>query len=121
MSVYLDDDAADRRLIAELRKAGHVATVPADANLAGATDARHLIHCLSSELTLLTRNHDDFLDLHEVVQAAQGQHFGILFVRFDNDPNRDMTARGIVTAIRKLEAAGVEIANQVHILNHWRS
>jgi hypothetical protein len=31
-----------------------------------------------------------------------------------------MKDRDIVRAIRKLEAAGVPIANEFHILNHWR-
>jgi hypothetical protein len=62
----------------------------------------------------------DFLDLHEVVQAAHGTHPGLLIIRFDNDPTRDMTPRQIVTAIATLESAGVPLENQVYILNHWR-
>jgi hypothetical protein len=45
---------------------------------------------------LLTRNYDDFAELHDVVQAAHGTHHGILVVRLDNDPRRDMTDRGVV-------------------------
>jgi L-lysine 2,3-aminomutase len=55
-----------------------------------------------------------------LIQQAQGQYPGILVVRHDNDPSRDLTAKGIVSAIRKLEAAGVPIENQLVILNHWR-
>ena len=47
-------------------------------------------------------------------------HFGICVVRHDNDPARDLTPKGIVAAIRKLEAAGVPIANEYIVLNHWR-
>ena len=43
---------------------------------------------------------------------------GILIIRFDNDPTRDMTPRHIVTAIARLESAGVPSENQVHILHH---
>jgi hypothetical protein len=71
-------------------------------------------------LVTLTRNHDDFVDLHEVIQAAAGSHPGLLVVRYDNDPSRDMTARGICASISKLSGAGVPIKNQVHILNHGR-
>ena len=60
------------------------------------------------------------LYLHEVVQVAQGTHPGILIIRLDNDPTRDMTPRQIVTAIARLEAVGVPLANQIYILNHWR-
>jgi hypothetical protein len=31
-----------------------------------------------------------------------------------------MKDRDIVRAIRNLEAAGVAITNELHILNHWR-
>jgi hypothetical protein len=67
---------------------------------------------------LLTANSDDFEDLHLLIKSAQGRHAGILVVRKDNDPRRDMTARGIVLAIRNLETSGLEVANAFHILNH---
>jgi hypothetical protein len=51
---------------------------------------------------------------------GQGHHPGILVVRKDNDPTRDLKAAGIVRAIRNLEAAGAPIADQYIILNHWR-
>jgi len=120
MNVYLDDDIAERRLVALLEKAGHSATIPAQAALSGAADARHLVYACRNQLVLLSRNHDDFLDLHQVVEATGGAHSGILVVRFDNDPRRDMTSRGIVTAIGRLESSGVPISGQFLILNHWR-
>ena len=120
MNVYLDDDTADRRLVLHLLNAGHAVVVPAAVHLSGAPDARHFIHAMRQSLVLMTRNHDDFLDLHEVVQVAHGMHPGLLIIRFDNDPTRDMTPRQIVTAISNLESARVPLANQVYILNHWR-
>jgi len=69
---------------------------------------------------VLTRNHDDFRDLHKVVRTTAGKHCGILIIRSDNDVSRDMTTRQIVAAIGKLESAGVPIENEMHILNHWR-
>jgi predicted nuclease of predicted toxin-antitoxin system len=120
MNLYLDDDTADRQLVLRLSNAGHVVVVPAQGHLSGAPDTRHFIHAMRQSLVLMTRNHDDFLDLHEVVQAAHGTHPGLLIIRFDNDPTRDMTPRQIVTAIATLESAGVPLENQVYILNHWR-
>jgi hypothetical protein len=38
----------------------------------------------------------------------------------DNDRRRDLTPRGIVTAISHLIAAHVPIENDFIILNHWR-
>ena len=120
MNLYLDDDTADRRLVAMLGRKGHSTVVPAGVDLSGAPDARHFIYAIQHSLVLLTRNHDDFLDLHEVVQAADGNHAGILIIRSDNDPTRDMTLRQIVTAIARLESSGASIENEVFILNHWR-
>ncbi len=107
-------------MVALLINEGHYVVVPRDVDLAGATDARHVIHAIEEQLVLVTRNHDDFLDLHEVIQAAGGSHPGLLIIRSDNDPKRDMTPRGVVTAVAKLEAFGVPIQNEVYILNHWR-
>ena len=121
MRLYLDDDTADRRLVALLTHAGHVVVVPAGVHLSGAPDMRHFIYAMRQSLILVTRNHDNFLDLHEVVQTARGTHPGILIIRFDNDPTRDMTPRHIVTAIARLASTGVPLENQVYILNHWRS
>jgi hypothetical protein len=41
-------------------------------------------------------------------------------VRKDNDPRRDLSARGIVNCITKLVAAQVPLVDQFIILNHWR-
>jgi predicted nuclease of predicted toxin-antitoxin system len=120
MNLYLDDDTADRRLAALLSHAGHRVVMPASVHLSGASDARHFIHAMQHGLILVTRNHDDFLDLHEVVQVAHGTHPGILIIRFDNDPTRDMTLHHTVTALAHLASAGVPFVNQVYILNHWR-
>jgi len=120
MHLYLDDDTAERRLMRLLTNAGHVIVVPASVHLAGAPDTCHFIHALRHSLVLVTRNHDDFLDLHEVVQTAHGTHPGILIIRFDNDPTRDMTPRQIAAAISRLESTEVPLENRVYILNHWR-
>ncbi len=120
MNLYLDDDTVDRRLVAILQRDGHAVMVPADVNLSGAPDARHFILAMRRGLVLVTKNHDDFLDLHQVIQAGQGKHPGILIIRCDNDPNRDMTLRQIASAIAKLESSGVPLENQAYILNHWR-
>jgi hypothetical protein len=120
MNLYLDDDSAKASLVRLLRKAGHQVAIPADAGISGVSDPRHLIHCVGQNLVLLTRNHDDFEDLHLLVQETGGKHPGLLVVRSDNDPSRDMKDRDIVRALANLEQAAVPIANELHILNHWR-
>jgi predicted nuclease of predicted toxin-antitoxin system len=120
MRLYLDDDSASALLTKLLRNAGHDVQLPSDIGAVGAPDPLHLTSSIANDRVCLTKNHDDFWLLHNLIQQAQGQYPGILVVRHDNDPSRDLTAKGIVSAIRKLEAAGVPIENQLVILNHWR-
>jgi len=120
MNLYLDDDSVHRVLVRLLKQAGHNVEIPSDAELMGRPDPVHLTHTIECQRVLLTANHNDFADLHELVAAARGQHPGILVVRKDNDPKRDMTQRGIVAAIANLTASGVQFANEFIILNYWR-
>jgi predicted nuclease of predicted toxin-antitoxin system len=120
MNLYVDDDTVKALLVILLRRAGHQVTVPADVGMAGQSDARHLVYAATNSCVVLTRNHDDFRDLHFVVQATHGHHPNMLVVRSDNDPTRDMKDRDIVRAIAKLEKAAVPIANELHILNQRR-
>lgn len=120
MNLYLDDESAKASLVSLLRNVGHQVTIPAGAGIPGVVDPRHLIHAVRENLVVLTRNHDDFEDLHLLVQVTGGQHPGLLVVRSDNDPTRDMKDRDIARAIANLEGAGVPVANEFHILNHWR-
>ena len=120
MRLYLDDDSADPLLARLLRNAGHDVELPHDAGLSGEADPVHLTHAITDGRVFLTKNYRDFEYLHNLIVVAQGHHPGILVVRQDNDPKRDLTPGGIVRAIAKLEAAGVPIADSYHILNHWR-
>jgi predicted nuclease of predicted toxin-antitoxin system len=120
MNLYLDDNSVKSGLVNLLRRAGHQVTVPVDFGLAGASDPRHLACCAAQMQVLLTRDYDDYLDLHDLVQATHGRHAGILIVRADNDPARDMRDRHIVRAVANLEAARVPIENEFSVLNHWR-
>ena len=120
MRVYLDDDSASPLLARLLRQVGHDVQLPADAGLAGEDDAVHLTYAVREDRVCLTGNHRDYLNLHNLVKQANGHHPGIIVVRRDNDPKRDLTPRGIVQAIKNLLAAKVPLADQLIILNHWR-
>jgi Domain of unknown function (DUF5615) len=120
MMIYLDDDSASRQLSLVLRKAGHVVSTPTDIGTSGAPDPLHLTRAIRDGRVLLTRNVRDFTLLHDLVRASGGGHPGILLLHFDNDPTRDLTPRRVATAIAKLEASGVAISNELHVLNHWR-
>jgi hypothetical protein len=120
MRLYLDDDSADPLLAQLLRNAGHDVELPQDVGLSGEPDPVRLTHAISGTRVFLTKNYRDFEYLHNLIIVAQGHHPGILVVRQDNDPKRDLTPRGIVRALAKLEAAGVPIADSYHVLNHRR-
>jgi len=109
MKLYLDDDSVAAVLVALLGRAGHDVETPADVGLAGREDPVHLTH-----------NYRDFEQLHDLAMAVGGHHPGILVVRKDNDPKKDLTGHGIVRAIAKLIASGTPIADCYHVLNHWR-
>ena len=106
MRLYLDDDCASPLLMRLLQSAGHEVRLPAELGLAGKADPIHLTYAIREDRVLLTKNYCDFEDLHNLILQAQGHHPGILVVRQDNDPRRDLTPRGIVRAVRNMVAAG---------------
>jgi predicted nuclease of predicted toxin-antitoxin system len=118
--LQIDENMSSRRLATHLRAAGHDVTTADDAGLVSVTDPRVLIRAIADGRPVLTRDYEDFADLHDLLQAAGGHHPGLLIVRFDNDPRHNLTDRGIASALAKLEAAGVPLADQIHVLNHWR-
>jgi predicted nuclease of predicted toxin-antitoxin system len=120
MRLYLDDDIASALLTRLLRNAGHDVQTPADVGLAGKSDAIHLTHAIHETRVCLSRNYGDFEALHLLLVEAQGHHPGILVVRRDDNPRRNMTPRDIVRALRNLEVAGVPLADQYIILNAWQ-
>ena len=81
MRLYLDDDSAEALLVALLRREGHDPQVPADVGLAGEYDPVHLRHAVREDRVLLSRNHDDFQRLHDLIKEVQGHYPGLLIVR----------------------------------------
>jgi hypothetical protein len=120
MRIYLDEDLTSGVLASLLTKAGHDIATPIGAALLGRSDAVQLTFAIAENRVCLSRNYKDFEELHLLMQQGRGQHAGIIVVRRENDPTRDMTPKGIAAAIRKLESAGVPIANEYIILNQWR-
>lgn len=114
--IYLDDCAYAKDLVRLLEAAGHQVVTPRQAGITGREDAIHFRYAAENGLILLTKNPDDFLELHQ----TQSQHAGILLVYQDNDPDRDMSHAEIVRAITNLEQAGVAFVGTCHILNAWR-
>lgn len=120
MRIYLDEDLASGLLANLLQKAGHDISTPTAAGTRGKTDAVQLTCAIHERRACLSRNYKDFEELHLLITEAQGHHFGIMIVRRENDPTRDLTPKGIVAALRKMEAASVPINNEYIVLNQWR-
>ncbi len=57
-------------------------TTPRKAGTTGREDEAHFRYAADSQLILLTKNPDDFLELH----TSDSQHAGILLLYHDNDP-----------------------------------
>src|SRR5262245_4202559 len=117
MRLYLDDDLASAQLVQILTKAGHDVRIPKDEGMEGKADALHFAHAIGHHRVVLSRNYTDFENLHLVVMAAQGHHPGILLVRRDNNPRRNLRPRDIARALSKIVAAGVPIADRCQPLN----
>src|SRR5690348_7383293 len=120
MKLYLDEDSIAAVLVGMLRKAGHDVEVPSEAGMASAADAEQLTHSIRAGRVMLSGNDKDMRRLHLLVLEARGRHPGIVLVRYDNDARRDMTPRGIVTALAKLQAAQPDLSNTLIVLNQWR-
>ena len=114
--IYLDDCAYAKDLLKLLEAAGHQVTTPKQVGITGRDDEMHFRYAAESGLILLTKNPDDFLELHQ----KDSQHAGVVLVYQDNDPERDMSHADIVRAIGNLEKAGVVFAGRCHVLNAWR-
>jgi hypothetical protein len=111
MRIYVDEDLAAGILIRLPQNAGHEVEAPASAGMLGRSDAAQFTFAIHEKRVCLAANYRDYEELHLLVREEHGGHAGILVVRQDNDPARDLSPKGIVVAIRKLEAAGVPIAN----------
>jgi predicted nuclease of predicted toxin-antitoxin system len=120
MRFLCDENMSDRRLASRLRARGHDPVLAIDVGLLSVSDARVLIWAIAHTLPVLTRDSEDFEDLHDLIMAAGGRHPGILVVRFDNDPRHNLTDRAIAGAISKLESSGVPLSDQINVLNQWR-
>jgi predicted nuclease of predicted toxin-antitoxin system len=120
LSLYLDDCADDDTLAALLRRAGHDVYTPRGAGTSGVSDEEHLAYAAVHKHTLLTKDPDDFLDLHRHWRAMNRLHSGILVVYEEKEVSKNTIRSQIVMTINHLVASGTLIINEIHTLNHWR-
>ena len=94
MRLLLDENMSDRRLGARLRAQGHDPVLATGVGLLSATDARVFIAAITQALPVLTRDSEDFTDLHDLIMAAGGHHSGVLVVR-DPEQVRKLAGWGL--------------------------
>src|SRR3954449_3078971 len=99
MRIVIDENLSSQRLAARLRTIGHDVVLVDDVGLLSASDARILTWAIGQDRSVLTRDSEDFEELHDLVLASGGHHPGVLFVRFDRKPRHNMTGQGIATAV----------------------
>jgi uncharacterized protein DUF5615 len=80
LSLYLDDCADDDILATLLHRAGHQVHTSRSAGTSGVSDDDHLAYAARQGHILLTKDPDDFLDLHRQWRATNRDHSGILLV-----------------------------------------
>src|SRR5207244_8455766 len=117
VTIYLDDDVSDRLLTRMLRSAGHTVTVPSECGTVGQADAKHLLDALRRGAAVVTRNVEDFEDLHYLVVGAGGAHAGVILIHSEVVKKRNMKRHEVVAALTKYQAAGLDPTNQLVNLN----
>jgi predicted nuclease of predicted toxin-antitoxin system len=120
MRIYLDEDIASNHLRMALQKGGHEVIGPRDIGLLGKSDVVQFTHATENTCVLLTGNHRDFRDLHDLIMVCAGSHSGILAIRKDNDKRRDMTPHQTVVAIGNVGQFITALKNRFIYLNDWR-
>ncbi len=78
MRILVDENMSSSRLAVRLRSAGHDVPLAMDAGLVSVNDARVLAWAVAEDRAVLTRDHEDFAALHDLVVAVGGHHPGIL-------------------------------------------
>lgn len=117
MKLLVDEDTKANVLLTLLRQAGHDVVSTQDLGKDSAPDAEVFDLAQTSGRVILTKNAEDFFDLHEA-QKSKG-HFGVLVIFENGDPDKDMSYKDIVQAIANLEAKNARLVNGFQALNDW--
>ena len=116
MRILVDEDSQARAQLNILRGDVHDVVAVGELGRNGIPDPEVFDLAQSLERVLLTHNTEDFHELHR----EKPGHRGIMAVHRNSDPRKNVSHAQIAVAIRRLEASGVTIAGDFHVLNHWR-
>lgn len=115
LRLLLDEDSQAKYLVNLLQVSQHELLTVNDAELTGQPDSIVLGYAKQQVYILLTRNCNDFQELH----AKDPSHSGILAVYQGADESKNMSYKDIVRAISNLEKSEVPLENQFVVLNQW--
>ena len=115
LKLLLDEDSQAKYLVNLLRGVGHDVVTANERDLGGLPDSVVFDYARKHKRVILTRNCNDFLELHQVNPV----HAGILAVYQNSDPSKNMNYQSISKAIANLEMSGYNLENQFVILNQW--
>ncbi|NJL56585.1 DUF5615 family PIN-like protein [bacterium] len=113
--MLLDEDSQAKYLVNLLRTAGHNVLTVNEAEIAGFSDINVLKYASQYGRVLLTRNCDDFYELHQ----SSPVHSGILAIYQGAELSKNMSYQAIAKAIENLEVAGLDLANRFVVFNQW--
>lgn len=115
INLLIDEDSLAKYLVNLLRQAGHNVITVQEVGLMGKPDSLVLEYARKNQRVLLTRNCDDFHNLHQ----DNPEHSGILAIYQSADFSKNMSYATIVQAIANLETSHYDLTNQFIILNQW--
>jgi predicted nuclease of predicted toxin-antitoxin system len=114
-----DEDTQSRRLVLELRAAGHDVQTTREANPGGKADSIILDYAIANERVLLSQNCNDFRELSQRMVATGRNHCGVLLIYRYNDPDKDMNYKQIAAAITNVENSGIILKNLAISVNAY--
>ena len=115
LRLLLDEDSQAKYLVNLLRAAEYDVITVKEVGLGSHSDLAVLTYAGQQGRVLLTRNCEDFQELHQ----ASPVHQGILAVYQNPGSSKNMSYQAIVKAIANLEKANYVLENQFVILNQW--
>lgn len=116
MRLLIDEDSQAKLLVDLLREDGHDVVTLNELNMTGTPDAAVLEVACTQNRVVLTHNCKDFHKLHEL----DNSHSGILTIYKNDDPQKDMGYKEIVTSISNIEETEIDLKNKVLSLNQFR-
>ena len=112
--IYLDDNIDTDDLIKVLKSTDFEVISPRNVGMSKKKDHQHLAYASLQKSILITRNCDDFRELHK-----KQKHYGILLIYRYNNQKKDMNEIQIAKAIKNLINTGVVLENNLFALNQY--